>query len=91
MHCHQNLTGVLQESKVQAGWFDEKAGIIWHIMLYGENAIIPTLPKRSFFPKLANEAYFRDFATRDRGLYRHLVQVTGSGFFGGTVIALSWA
>lgn len=42
--------GVLQEAlkKAQAGWFDDKSWHYWHIMLYGENAIIPALPKRSF-------------------------------------------
>lgn len=34
--------------EAQAGWIDSKSWHYWHIILYGKNAIIPTLPKRKF-------------------------------------------
>lgn len=41
-----NLKKALQ--KAQAGWFDKKSWVFWHIMLFGLRAEIPELPKRGF-------------------------------------------
>ncbi len=40
---------VLRETlkRAQPGWLDAKSWSFWHYLLYGKNATIPPLPKRS--------------------------------------------
>ena len=41
---------VLKQSlkEAQAGWFDPKSWYFWHYRLYGNDTIVPPLPKREF-------------------------------------------